>query len=292
MASHATATVEKTDRIDTHVHIFAKNAPLAADHRYAPDYDALPAHLVATMREAGLSRALLVQPSFLGTDNSFLLEAIAADPTRFAGIAVVDPTISLAGLDALRRGGIVGVRLNCIGKAAPDFSGTHRALTEHLAALGMVLQIQAEGAQWLGMEAFLSAPPICVVIDHFGRTAPDDPSGGFASLLRAAARSDRMWFKFSAPYRLAPGAAASCACAILKTVGGERIVWGSDWPHTQFEGRHTYREALDWLASWVPDASGRANILSRNPAKLFGLSRAAGPCGQPTDAIPAVDEGA
>lgn len=265
----------KAGGIDTHVHIFRRDARLAADHRYAPGYDALPSSMLANLRAAGLSRAVLVQPSFLGTDNSDLLHAIAGNPSAFAGIAVVDPAIGPADLETLRRGGVVGVRLNCIGKPVPDFAGAHARLAQQLGALGMVLQVQAEGAQWRAMEAFLASPPCRVVIDHFGRTAMNDPSGGFESLLRAAGQSDRLWFKFSAPYRMDCGQVTPCANAILHAVGSSRIVWGSDWPHTQFEARQSYHDTLDWLSTWIPAAADRAMVLSSNPVRLFGLNAGA-----------------
>jgi predicted TIM-barrel fold metal-dependent hydrolase len=257
---------------DTHVHIFRRGEGLAEDRRYAPGYDALPGVLAGLMQSAGVARAMLVQPSFLGTDNRFLLDAIAAAPALFGGIAVVDPAISKAGLAALAEAGVSGVRLNAIGKPAPDFTGPHAGMVRHLADQGLVLQLQAEGGQWGAMEAFLSAPPCPVVIDHFGRTPPGDASGGFESLLRAASRSERLWFKFSAPYRMAEGIAAICAETILRTVGPERIIWGSDWPHTQFEGRNSYADTLAWLAEWVPDAGARNAILAGNLARLFRWS--------------------
>ncbi len=143
-------------------------------------------------------------------------------------------------------------------------------LLQALAACGMTLQVQAEGAQWSAIERALSEPPVDVVIDHFGRTPPGHDSGGFESLLRAARRSQRLWFKFSAPYRLPAGAARDCAAAILDSFGTERILWGSDWPHTQFEGRFGYADALAWLTDWAPDPDDRARILTDNPRRLMG----------------------
>jgi predicted TIM-barrel fold metal-dependent hydrolase len=124
--------------IDTHVHVFRSDASFAVDRRYAPDYDATPEALLSKMHANGIDHALLVQPSFLGTDNSFLLRAIADDPARFSGIAVVDPMMAKADLLALQQAGIVGVRLNCIGKAAPDFAGEHGILARRLGACGLV----------------------------------------------------------------------------------------------------------------------------------------------------------
>ena len=163
-------------RIDTHVHIFRRDAPFAAGRRYAPDYDASPEALRAQMATVGVGRAILVQPSFLGFDNTYLLAAIAAAPEAFAGVAVVDPRTETAEIAAMQRAGIVGARLNCIGRPAPDFAGAEVELARRLAGLGMALQIQAEGAQWRAMEAFLSDPPGRVVIDHFGRSPADAPA--------------------------------------------------------------------------------------------------------------------
>lgn len=263
--------MDSTEIIDTHVHIFRRGAELAANRRYAPGYDALPEALSAAMAAHSVRRAILVQPSFLGVDNSFLIETVAAAPARFAGVAVVPPDIGPEGLMALRAAGVVGVRLNCIGHPAPDLDGGHRRLIEALASLGLVLQIQAEGAQWSSMEAALSAAPGPVVIDHFGRTPVGHESGGFESLLRAAKRSPNIWFKFSAPYRLAENAAPECARRILDTVGAGRVIWGSDWPHTQHEDRFGYGNTLGWLEDWMPRVADRRAALGLNATRLFGI---------------------
>jgi predicted TIM-barrel fold metal-dependent hydrolase len=255
--------------VDTHVHVFRRGGAFAPDRRYTPEADAPPETLLTLMDHAGIERAVLVQPSFLGTDNSFLLEAIAASPARLSGVAVVDPDISMTALERLRSHGVFGVRLNCIGAPAPDFGARHKLLLQRLADARMVLQIQAEGSQWLALERTLSDPPLDVVIDHFGRTAPGHDSGGFECLMHAARRTDRLWFKFSAPYRLAPGAADACAAAVLEIVGVGRVLWGSDWPHTQHEGQFGYGGTLAWLEDWIRDPDDRRRVLQDNPRRLM-----------------------
>ena len=258
--------------VDTHVHVFTRGLPFAPARRYQPDYDAAPADLLAAMRQAGVAKAVLVQPSFLGTDNRYLLQAVAAQPDVFAGVAVVDLDATWADLDALRRAGIRGVRLNCIGRPTPDFSrGAVREMAERLAGANLILEIQAEGDQWLSIAPFLKHLSCTILIDHFGRTAPGERHGGFDCLLTAARESSRLWFKFSGPYRLEQGAAALCAPAITAAVGVGRIIWGSDWPATQFEGRHGYPETLRWLEAWVPQAQDRRAVLCGNATRLFDL---------------------
>ena len=72
------AMPEPIGAIDSHAHVFRRGLPLAPVHRHAPDYDALLADYLALLDAHAVSHAVLVQPSFLGTDNSFLLDAVRA----------------------------------------------------------------------------------------------------------------------------------------------------------------------------------------------------------------------
>src|SRR6476659_1862959 len=76
--------------VDSHAHVFARGLKLAGARRYAPGYDA---SLEMYLRECDanrISHSVLVQPSFLGTDNSYLLDALRTQPDRLRGIAVVE----------------------------------------------------------------------------------------------------------------------------------------------------------------------------------------------------------
>ena len=103
--------------VDSHAHVFKRGLSLADVRRYAPDYDATPEDYIRVLDANGISHAVLVQPSFLGTDNSYLVDALQRY-ARFRGIAVVPPTISPDDLRSLDEAGVVGIRLNLIG--APD----------------------------------------------------------------------------------------------------------------------------------------------------------------------------
>ncbi len=254
---------------DTHVHVFRRGEGLVEGRRYTPGHDALPETLLAKMASSGIDRAILVQPSFLGTDNRFLLSAIEDHPGRFHGVAVTAPDLPESALAELKARGVVGIRLNLIGLPVDDFASRHGGLVAALARQDMVLEIQAEGVQWQTILPVLEQGETRVLIDHFGRTAPGASSRGFEALLAAAVRNSAFWFKVSAPYRLAPGMAARCAERLVGTLGVDRIVWGSDWPATQFEGRHDYADTLSWLEEWIPDAEARQQVLARNPGLLY-----------------------
>lgn len=69
--------------IDTHAHAFTKALPRAAQIRYSPEYDATYDDFLAAMKPFSFDRGVLVQPSFLGFDNSYVLEAIKKYPKNF-----------------------------------------------------------------------------------------------------------------------------------------------------------------------------------------------------------------
>ncbi len=100
--------------IDAHAHVFERGLPLAAQRRYVPDYDApLPAYF-AQLDGCGVSHGVLVQPSFLGTDCSYLLAALRREPRRLRGVAVIEPDCGFGTLAAMAEAGVVGIRLNLI----------------------------------------------------------------------------------------------------------------------------------------------------------------------------------
>ena len=192
--------------VDSHAHVFKRGLSLADARRYAPDYDATPEDYVKVLDANGISHAVLVQPSFLGTDNSYLVDALRRY-SRFRGIAVVEPTISADALRALDEAGVVGVRLNLIGAPDPQVNAdpwpTH---LKQLAALGWQVEVQAEARRWPALLGPLLDSGVNVVADHFGKPDPalgvDDP--GFRYLLTAG-RSRRLWVKLSGAYRNGDG---------------------------------------------------------------------------------------
>lgn len=58
--------------------------------RYTPAYDAPADRYLEILDSYDIELGVLVQPSFLGTDNSFLLDALAEHPGRLRAVVVVD----------------------------------------------------------------------------------------------------------------------------------------------------------------------------------------------------------
>lgn len=260
--------------IDTHAHIFRRDLPLAVNRRYSPDYDALVEEYLAHLDRCGLSHGVLVQPSFLGTDNSFMLEAVRRHPARLRAIAVVDPDISDAELDELDGASVVGIRLNLVGLALEDCShGRWQGFFQRLARRNWTVEIQ-RGMEDLGLIVpSILKSGVAVVIDHFGLPkGAIDPENPSHQAFLALMAEENVWIKLSATYRSKSTVEQAAAMLELlrKACGGsERFLWGSDWPHTQFEDQTNYVAQFSLINSLLSDPAERKKILVDNPSKLF-----------------------
>lgn len=256
--------------VDCHAHVFTSELRVVEDARYRPSAEAPLAAYLAILDEQAMAGGVLVQPSFLGTDNTYLLDALAGHPERLRGVAVVDSDIPADDLVALRTTGIRGVRFNLIGRNPPDFAS--HAWQNHIrriAGAGLHVEIQCEGAAWNHVLPPIQRTGAVVVIDHFGRPTSHEPMQcvGFAAVL-AAARDPSVWVKLSAPYRF-PATSEAAARALLSAAGPARLLWGSDWPWTQHPEITLYSDQKARLASWVPDAKVRRSIFEDNPRRLY-----------------------
>ncbi len=261
-------------RIDTHAHVFPGQPRLVPRRRYTPRGAARLDTYLDLLGGAGLSHAILVQPSFLGTDNCHLVACLRAAPDRLRGIAVVDRKITGRALSEMAGSGVVGIRLNLLDAPVERFRAAEwQALFERIAALGWIIEVQALGADLPAALDCLWACGAPLVIDHFGR--PDVSLGaqdrGFREMTRLADQ-ERIWVKLSAPYRITNGSLQDHARRLLELFGPRRLLWGSDWPWTQYEEGMDFSHSLGWLEQWVPDRNSRDWILGETPARLFGLS--------------------
>ena len=272
-SADAVQSATGTYAIDTHAHVFHRGLKLADSRRYAPGYDATLADYLRQLDENGLTHGVLVQPSFLGTDNSYLVESVAAAGGRLRGIAVVDPAIPAQELAALDKSGVVGIRLNLVGKPFPDLSAKPwQVLLTEVARLGWQIEVQRNAADLAALAPRLLETGAQVVLDHF--TLPDPTLGisdpGFAAILKLGA-TRQLWIKLSASYRSGPEGEqfAQQAYPLLRqSFGTERLLWGSDWPHTQYEAVQNYSKARAFLDQLITDSKERAQVLS-SPKALF-----------------------
>ena len=261
-------------RIDSHAHIFFLDRGMAPGRRYTPPASAPLAAYLERLDDHGLTHGVLVQPSSLGTDNGTLVNSLQAADGRLRGIAVVDPSIDEATLAGLAAAGVVGIRLNLLGRAPETVDWpSWQDLCRRAAARGWQVEVHAEGWQLAAVLERLADCGAPLVVDHFGRPDPQlgtaDP--GFRAIL-ALAPAGGVWVKLSGPYRCGGADVRPYAAALLDALGPCRLLWGSDWPWTQYEAGQDYGRCLAWLNVWMPDAAARQTILGASAARLFGFA--------------------
>ena len=106
---------------DCHAHICGPESVFAyAPARIYTPPDALLPDYLKMLTALGVARAVLVQPSIYGADNTVLLEAMAKSDAPCRGVAVVDEAISDVDLEHLDRAGVRGLRFNLVDVLEPS----------------------------------------------------------------------------------------------------------------------------------------------------------------------------
>lgn len=246
-------------RIDGHAHVFQASLPMMGGRRYTPTEDARLDSYLDLLAASGFDGAMLVQPSFLGADNSFLLEALAKarrnpEGPILKGVAVLAPSTTLEGMQTLKEAGIVGVRLNFFARPIPDLtSKSWSEFFDQIENMGWHVELHLEGPRLAKVLEQLCAKVSKVVVDHFGL-----PDAGLSSSLLHPPHNG-VYVKCSAPYRVFPDlsldlAIENCtqiASQLLDARGPERLIWGSDWPWTQHAKGQTYADTVSWIELWA-----------------------------------------
>ena len=105
--------------IDTHVHVFEQRYRLSPDRGYNPPESTL-ADLTRLHSTLGIDRVVFTQPSVYGTDNSAILDGMAAlnaeRPDRARCVVAITMNMSEDELARLDASGVRGVRLNTDNK--------------------------------------------------------------------------------------------------------------------------------------------------------------------------------
>ncbi|WP_416066939.1 amidohydrolase family protein [Rhizobium sp. ZK1] len=221
--------------IDTHFHVFRSGAPLNTPRSYTPDI-ATTADWITFADRLGVGRGILVQPSVYGLDNQVLIEALTAFPDRLRGIVVIDPETVPEEIARLDRLGVRGVRINTRNKG-----GLPLAAAEKLAAairdFGWSLQLQISPDQIGDLAGRLPQLGVRFVIDHLGfMPLADGAWCEHVPALQRLADSPGGYIKLTAPYRLTSERNYAGFAEVAQALAAshpEKLLWGTDWPHTE-----------------------------------------------------------
>ncbi|HEU4618772.1 MAG TPA: amidohydrolase family protein [Gammaproteobacteria bacterium] len=262
---------------DAHCHIFGPGDkyPYAPDRSYTPP-DAPLERFQELQRTLGLTRAVLVNASCHGTDNTVILDAIAQSGGRYRGVANVDEPVTDAELERLHAGGIRGIRFNFVQHlgGTPDLDVFNR-LVRRIKPLGWHVVLHFDAKDLLEFETMLRTLPVPFIIDHMGRVpAKDGLDQEPFKILKNVARMENCWVKICGAERISamgpPFTDAVPFAQALLEIAPDRILWGTDWPHPNIK-KHMPNDGdlVDLIPLMMPDAALQKRVLVENPERLY-----------------------
>lgn len=280
---------------DGHVHVFdPRRFAYVTPRRFTPG-EATVVQLQAHMRSVELARVVLVQPSVYGEQNACLLDALGVLGAQARGVAVVSRHTSAQEIARLDAAGVCGARLNLVVDHLEEPALALRRLCEIEDRIPPAWHVQLHvSPDVLGsLISHMQQSPRTYVLDHMG--LPDVGLGTQAREWRGLSQlmqGGQLYVKLSAPYLYSrcgpPYADLTPFVKSLLTTRSDRVLWGTNWPHTQGTGRsaeagvdsvETFREVDDreWLEICQRWSTGEAAaVLGNNAAKLYEFSGSRG----------------
>lgn len=264
---------------DAHCHVFgpADKFAYAPDRSYTPP-DAPREKLKELHDILGLERAVIVQASCHGSDNTAAIDAIKHSEGKYRGVAIVDPSYTEDDFKRLDDGGMRAVRFNFVkhlgGTPDLDFLKTTVA---RIRPLGWHLVLHLDAGDILEFADLFNALDILIVIDHMGRVnaAEGVDQAPFQTLLEFM-KNDNYWVKVCGSERISRTGppfldAVPYARALLETAP-DRVIWGTDWPHPNIKGiMPNDGDLVDLIARFAPEPEMQKKVLVDNPARLYGF---------------------
>lgn len=271
--------------IDAHSHVWTPDTehyPLAPGFRRAnmdpPSFTA--EELLAQAKPVGVNRVVLIQMSFYGHDNSYMLDCMKKYPGTFSGVAVIDQNQPKPGdeMVRLKKQGVRGFRIY------PQ----NQEYAKWLDGAGLKSMFAAGAKEHLNMcclidtnalpaldKACTANPETPVVIDHIcrigvsGKVPPED-----VKALCDMAKHKHVTVKISAFYALgAKKPPYHDLAPLIKQVydayGPQRLMWATDCPFQVVD--HTYKQSIDLIKDGLDflSADDKEWILRKTAEKVF-----------------------
>ena len=232
--------------IDAHVHVWTNDFgkyPLAEGFTPKQMKPAvyLPEDILRHARPSGVNRIVLVQMSYYGFDNSYMLDVIRQSPHVFKGIAVVDwkssnPDVKMR---ELAEQGVRGFRIYADGVPPTvwlDGEGIEKMFrcgANERVALCLLINPDALQAVDRKCEKFADTP---VIVDHMARIGMAGPiRDSDIKALCALSRYSQVKVKVSGIYGLGEKKPPHLDLVPLikrlyEAFGPDRLMWASDCP--------------------------------------------------------------
>ena len=258
--------------VNSHFHLWRADLPLTDTAWHKRPTDATTEEFLSILDRHGILFGVVAAASLHGTYNDYVRQALRRH-RRLRATATIAPETDIWQLEQMKADGFVGVRLVWgLLDEIPDLrSGPYRMMLRRIADLGWHVHLTDRAHRIAATIAAVEASGANLVVDHLGLFhSPAGVDGEAFKTLLAAVERGRTWVKLSGGFRFSPPSAAKpYAQALVALTGGERLVWGSDWPFAAFEGKVRYEDTLAAFEDWVPDPALRRKIGGANPLSFY-----------------------
>lgn len=273
--------------IDAHVHVWTADTlhyPLTRGYTredMAP-ISFTPEELFKHCRPVGVDRINLIQMSFYGFDNSYMLDMIEAYKGTFVGTAVIDPLADRPDrvMESMAHRGVRAFRIH------PRLS---RQPSERWLRPPGYQRMFAAGAEMnMAMSCLINPPDLTeldrmcrqypntpVIIDHICRIGVEPIREAHVQALCNMARHPNVLLKVGAFYALGEKRGPYTDLGplierVVRAYGADRCMWESDCPF-QVVGGHNYRDSIKLIEEKLAFLSPRDKewLLWRTAEQFF-----------------------
>lgn len=274
--------------IDAHVHVWTPDIdhyPLARGYKREnmDPRSFTPQELFRHTRPAGVTRINLIQMSFYGFDNRYMLDMIDLHKEVFVGTAVInplakDPDRAMVELSKRRvRAFRIHPRLSKQKPARwlqPEgYARMFAAAAKHNLAMSCLIDPDSLPELDRMCKKYPDAP---VIIDHLCRIGADGTiRDQDVKVLCAMAVHKRVMVKVGAFYALGRKQAPYTDLGpfiqrVVQAFTPRRCMWESDCPF-QVQGKHTYRDSIDLVRTRLKflTAEDKEWLLRRTAEEFF-----------------------
>ncbi|MFE3753668.1 amidohydrolase family protein [Nocardia tengchongensis] len=241
---------------DAHLHIFDPRFPLVENEGYLPDPYTI-ADYRKRMSRFDIDGGAVVSGSFQGTDQSYLLAALAELGEGWVGVTNLHVDATDAEILALSRAGVRAIRFN-LKRAGGDIVGLTMLALRAYELAGWHVELYIDGSMLGSLEPVITKLPK-LSIDHLGMS--DDCLPYLLNLVDRGAK-----VKASGFGRVAMNVGA--ALRKIHTVNPEALMFGTDLPGTR-AGRPFRDGDISLLADSV--GSDLHKVLEDNARAFYGL---------------------
>lgn len=270
--------------IDSHVHVWSDAGDFPFEPSLSHNIPGSVELLNQTMAEAGVDKAVIVQPIQYLYDNRYVADCIRRFHGRFTGVALVDPKDTRAPHkleELVKRDGFGGVRLHFSRQKDPTVlvREDQYPLWERAQRLDAVMTILVKGCEQLPVveRMIRRFPDVKVVIDHmaFLDSAEKPPYPCFSNLTRLASypnvhvKVSNLGLCSHEPY---PHRDVHPFVRMLyDSYSPERLMWASDWPLITIREPGGYRSALELIRAHIDflNANDREWLLNKSTSRIW-----------------------